>query len=117
MEIIYRIQDKDGRGPWKPGFSHKWVEDREDHNNLIPIYIQFGMNIINKILYGEYSGTGCQSIKQLQRWFNKSEYYKLLGYGYKSVEIEVNRIIAKSDIQVLFGRAIPLNKNIKADLQ
>lgn len=28
---IYRVQDADGRGPFKPGFSRKWVIDRDDH--------------------------------------------------------------------------------------
>lgn len=112
-DIVYRIQDKDGRGPWKPGFSHNWVEDREDHDNLIAAHQQFGMNAINKILYGEHSGTGCLSIKQLRRWFTKSEYKKLLRYGYKAVKMEVNRTIASSNIQVLFGRAKLLKEDVE----
>ena len=39
---IYRVQDAQGRGPWKPGFSHRWVEDRPDHYNLPPWFVEFG---------------------------------------------------------------------------
>lgn len=33
---IYRVQDAEGRGPWRPGFSKYWVCDRDDHDVLIP---------------------------------------------------------------------------------
>jgi len=112
METVYRIQDKEGRGPWKPGFSHKWVEDRKDHNNLLPWYIEFG-RIDKNLLVGEYSGSGCRTIDQLKRWFTKAEYKKLKKLGYKSVEIKVNRVLAESNIQLFFGRATPLKKSIK----
>lgn len=112
METIYRVQDKHGRGPWKPGFSHKWVEDRDDHDNLIPWYHEFGPAHL-KILDGEHSGSGCRTIEQLKRWFTKSEYLKLKKYGYKAVKMKVNRIIAESDIQLLFGRAKKLRKDVQ----
>ena len=42
MPTVYRVQDADGRGPFKPGFSHQWVEERADHENLLPWF-----NILN----------------------------------------------------------------------
>ena len=83
---IYRIQDKDGRGPWKPGFSHRWVEIRPDHNNLPAWYEEFGP-LHNYISYGEHCGSGCKTIDQLRRWFTKSEYRTLLKYGYRAVRM------------------------------
>jgi hypothetical protein len=41
-KFVYRIQDKKGRGPYRPGFSSQWVEDRDDHDNLFPWYQEFG---------------------------------------------------------------------------
>ncbi len=115
--MIYRIQDKKGRGPWKPGFSTKWVEYRPDHENLPPWTIEF----INKpirnsdgkiLLYKEKAfGCGCITIKQLKRWFSESEYKTLLKFGYRSVEIKPSRIIAESDIQCIFATK-KLLKNI-----
>lgn len=106
-EIVYRIQDSDGRGPWKPGFSRQWVEDRPDHDNLPPWYVEFGP-IHRRALYGEEIGSGCRTLDQLRRWFTRSEYRKLIHFGYKAVKMEVGRILAESDIQCVFGRALPL---------
>jgi len=109
---IYRIQDKEGRGPWKAGFSHQWVETREDHDNLLPAYIDFESPHL-KVKKGNYSGVGCRSKEQLKRWFTESEYKKLVSFGYESVIIKVDNIIAESDIQLVFERSKPLNKNTK----
>lgn len=111
MDVIYRIQDSDGRGPWKPGFSHRWVEDRPDHDNLPPWIIEF-WRIDRKLLVGECAGSGCRTIEQLRRWFSKSEYKTLLSYGYRAVRMEVNRILGESEIQLFFGRATPLNQDV-----
>jgi hypothetical protein len=111
-EIIYRIQDKDGRGPWKPGFSHKWVETRPDHDNLIPWMYEFGP-VHERACTWEHIGCGCLTIEQLRRWFTESEYRKLLGYGYISVKIKPGRILASNNTQCVFARTIPLKKDIE----
>jgi len=96
-ETVYRIQDKDGRGPFKPGFSHRWVQSRDDHENLVPWFVEFGP-IHKTICTFEVAGTGCESIKQLRRWFTKKEYKRLRGYGYMAVKMDVDRILASSEI-------------------
>ena len=112
MLTVYRVQDKDGRGPWAPGISSQWVEDREDHDNLPPFYVEFGP-IHAQILYGEHAGTGCQTLGQLRRWFTSSEYASLSRLGYKAVKMEAGRILASSNVQCFFGRAKPLNEDIE----
>lgn len=108
-DIIYRIQDQDGRGPFKPGFSHKWVSERRDHENLRSWLEEFGP-VHNQLLVGEHCGCGCKSLDQLRRWFTKSEYKKLRKFGYRAVKLNPGRIIAESDTQCVFGRATPLHK-------
>lgn len=110
MDVIYRVQDKEGRGPWRPGFSHKWVRPRPDHDNLPPWLFEFG-RVDRQLLYGEHAGSGCMTLDQLRRWFTKKEYKTLLKYGYQAVSMEVNRILAQSEIQCVFGRAKPLNED------
>lgn len=110
--IVYRVQDIDGRGPFKPGFSNIWVKYRADHDNLKPWFVEFG-RVDRQILYGETSGSACKSIKQLRRWFTKPEYKILKKYGYKSVKIEVDRIIAESDKQCFVARTIPFYRSVK----
>ena len=109
MEKVYRVQDKDGRGPWKPGFSQRWIEDRPDHANLPPWYYEFGQPVL---IPGEHNGSGCITVEQLRRWFTASEYKWLKGKGYQAVCIHVDRVIFKSDIQCLFGRRTSLKKGI-----
>jgi hypothetical protein len=106
---VYRIQDKDGRGPFKPGFSHHWVEDREDHDNLKPWYEEFGP-VHLKMNFRRLGGSACLTIDQLKRWFTASEYNTLIHHGYAAVEIEAGKIIAQSDIQCFFECHHPLNQ-------
>lgn len=105
--IVYRVQDGDGRGPWRPGFSHKWVETRPDHDNLPSWLCEFGPAHL-KAFSWEHCGSGCRTIEQLCRWFTESEYKTLLKGGYQAVEMEASRILVESNIQCLFTRKNPL---------
>ncbi len=112
---VFRIQDKDGRGPWKPGFSICWVEDRqeEEYAALLPWPVEFGRAPLNKRIVGMHMGCGCRTLEQMRRWFTPTEYAKLLGYGYHAVKLEAGRILAESDIQCVFERAKPLRDGIE----
>lgn len=101
MTIIYRIQDIDGRGPWKPGFSGRWVEYRDDHQLLQPWYIEFPDLKFEKN-WRYYCG--CETIEQLQRWITREEYATLRILGYRSVIIDECEIVARSDIQCVFRK-------------
>lgn len=114
-DIVYRIQDADGRGPWRPGFSHKWVEDRTDDEflALVPWTLQFDTRkIVREHLVGMHLGCGCLTLEQMQRWFRPSEYETLLRYGYRAIRMDDVRVLAQSDIQCVFLRAKPLNKDV-----
>ncbi len=106
---VYRVQDKDGRGPFKPGFSTSWFEPRPDHQYLLPFYQQFGS--IDLFSPAGHLGCGCLTIEQLKRWFSLGEMTTLEKYGYKAVKINCTKIIAWSDIQCVFECAEPINKN------
>lgn len=110
-EVIFRVQDCEGRGPWRPGFSHRWVECRPDHDNLLPYFSEFGRIYL---LHNPemHFGCGCKTMGQLRRWFTKAEYNKLRKFGYKAVRMEVDNVLAESNIQCVFERAVPLNKNL-----
>ena len=112
MPIVYRIQDLTGRGPFKPGFSHVWVIPRPQHDKLKPIYEDFPhYRLLLEEALGRgftHFGTGCLSLEQLREWFIEPEYRKLLVLGYRAVKLEVDEILAESDIQCLFARRMPL---------
>jgi hypothetical protein len=115
MIEIFRIQDVDGRGPWKPGFSNKWVISRDDIENLIPWPVQFDApKILHQIVKSKmHSGCACRSIDQLRRWFTPAEYETLRKYGYEAVRMHADRILAESTIQLVFLRDMPLNEGGK----
>lgn len=110
---VIRIQDKEGRGPWKPGFSDRWVEWRDDCTRLLPGFLEFP-TALSDVRDGEHIGSGCMTIEQLRRWFTENEYRTLLAHGYQAVQIEVDRIIAQSEIQCIFARRDPLNLKVHA---
>jgi hypothetical protein len=112
MKTIYRIQDAEGRGPFRPGFSHKWCEPREDHDALFPWMIEFGPVHANRAP-GYHVGCGCLLIDQLRRWFNKSEVKTLREFGYHAVRMEVDGLLASGESQCVFERAKPLAVDIE----
>ena len=110
--IIYRVQDRDGRGPWKPGFSHVWVSDRpdEEFELLKPIQVDFPDL---RVRSAYHVGVGCVSLEQLRRWFKREEFYILRKHGYRCVKMTVKRIVAESDIQCVFERSLALKRGCK----
>ena len=111
MDIVYRVQDREGRGPFKPGFSHRWVQDRPDLENLQPWYVEFG-RVDSQVLTGSTCGSACRTLEQLRRWFLKNEYATLQAFGYFAVEISVDRVIAESRVQCFVSRALPFNVDL-----
>ena len=107
--FVYRVQDADGRGPWKPGFSQVWFEDRtdEEYAALAPWPMEVLMEI-RKAARGKSVGFACENLDQLRRWFTPSEYKTLLRYGYRAVKLEVDAVLARSETQCAFVRSKPL---------
>ena len=108
--IVYRMQDAEGRGPYRPGFSQYWVEDRSDHDNLLTWMQEFARYAIPS---RGYFGCGCRTLEQLRRWFIESEYETLLRYGFQAVEMDVARVLYESEIQLIFQRARPLRIGVE----
>lgn len=110
---IFRVQDANGRGPWKPGFSHKWVRENPDYD-LVAWPVQFGVDLIRHAsIAGMFVGYGCETVDQLRRWFDREEYAKLVALKHVAVKLEVGRILASSDIQCVFERSKPLNQDVE----
>jgi len=108
-QTIFRIQDKEGRGPWRPGFSHNWVIPRPVHDLLIPPYLEHP-NFIEEIYKHRFTGVGCKSLDQLRVWISKKEYKKLLKYGYQAGLFRDCNIFLDSEIQSIFSREQHLSK-------
>lgn len=110
METIFRIQDADGRGPWRPGLPRRWVDDSTTAQP--PALFEEFPNWKELLKNGCHHGCGCRSIEQMRRWFTKSELWKLRRLGFAIVTMDVDEIIAESDDQIIFARQLPLNEDI-----
>ena len=113
MFTVYRVQDSNGHGPFKPGFSKRWVEYRPDHEQLLSWIQEFGFGCVRGLLAKETAGCGCRDLEQLRRWFTRNEYRELLRLGYQAVEMDVERVFAEGPTQCVFGRAMPLNQGTR----
>lgn len=112
MIRIFRIQDADGRGPYKPGFSHRWVDQRADDTHRPPYFVEFP-HISRLLLPGWHYGCGFRTARQLHRWFSQAEVGRLKKLGYDVVLLDVDRIIAESDNQLVFACVEPLRFRVR----
>lgn len=112
---VYRVQDADGRGPFKPGFSKTWVDEIfhpevKEH----PTWMQeFGTDLIaRKGRKGEYFGSAVLYLGKLREWFSPTERQKLKELGYYIAAMNAERLLAWSPAQVVFARSLPLNRSV-----
>ena len=107
--VVYRVQDSDGREPWKPGFSQVWFTDRtaEEYAALAPWPLEI-MVAIRQASRGKEVGYACETLDQLRRWFTPTEYKTLLRHGYHAVKLDAEAVLARSAMQCVFVRSKPL---------
>lgn len=114
METIYRVQhEKDGRGPYRPGLTWQWQE--EDGPAHPPIQLEFDVpSAWSQALTGQAVGCGFRTLEQLHRWFSPMELAKLTALGFRVVKLEVDRVLAESENQLIFCRSKPLAEDAEA---
>lgn len=108
MTIVFRVQDADGRGPFKPGVTETWLDADPDRTGPPSWMEEFGPNLLRDVgKAGEHHGSACRTIDGLLGWFTATERSKLAGLGYRVVEFRDARVLAESESQVVFGRMKP----------
>jgi len=112
-ELLLRIQDENGRGPWKPGFSHNWVDDSRRFD-LPPLQEDFGLDfkpIVEAAFQrGLHIGTAVRGPERFNQWFTPSERLKLAMFGYRIVDASSCEILGETNWQALIGSAQPLSE-------
>jgi hypothetical protein len=115
--IFYRVQSiVDGRGPWRPGFSKKWLDNSrtDEEYRRLPLWTkEFDRWKILREAGHEYVGCGCVSPEQLRLWFTPLEYSRLIALGFLAVQFTDARLLAQSDVQCVFSRKKPLYDDVK----
>jgi hypothetical protein len=115
MTLVCRIQDADGRGPYKPGFSQYWVEDSPVAPPL-PITLAFPdvMEAAHKIVTQKGGACGCafRTLMQASAWFTPSEILTLAKLGYSLCWMKADEVIAENKDQLVIWTQLPLAKAV-----
>ena len=107
---VYRVQDENGRGPYKPGLSHIWTDAH--HNDRNPsLFEEFKVSPEDMATLwqaNENGGCAFADLRQLNSWFGLHERFRLEELGYSIVTMLVDRVLFQSDRQLIFARKRPL---------
>jgi hypothetical protein len=112
--VVYRIQARDGHGPFRPGVTVQWLVPRKGRDALPSWMDEFGVDaVLSRLTPGWYAGCACMTLAGLRRWFSEQEYKNLLELGFDAVSIDVDRVVAQSEIQLVFERKQALRHGAK----
>jgi len=106
---ILRIQDKSGRGPWRPGFSAQWLSE---NGPPLPPAIQETVPNFSAIVAKAHNAglhIGCAVREEdLRHWVQSCEMQKLMAMGFRIVNASQCQVLAHDDHQVLIASKKPL---------
>jgi hypothetical protein len=106
---LWRIEAADGRGPFRPGFSHRWRSPTG--KDFPPPWVEAGISLgafQGLFSDGFQGGCGCRSRRQLHAWFNFAERRRLSRFGFRTVRFTPDRILLETPTQVIFERRLSL---------
>lgn len=106
---VCRIQDRFGRGPYRPGMPVLWVDDDGPVNP--PWWREIGLSMHDahsRMDDGHHWGCGFVSLQQMHAWFTAKEMRALSRLGYFLVWLRPDVILAETPRQVVFGCKAPL---------
>jgi len=109
--VILRIQDREGRGPYRPGFSCRWSDP--DGPDCPPWWIEIGIDMASALagMSDQFHwGCGFRTNDQLNSWFTEREQVKLGRLGFMLVTIIPDTVLVDTARQVVFGTRRPLSK-------
>lgn len=109
--IVFRVQDSQGRGPFKPGVPAKWADPEfAPGMKALPTFMEeFGFDVFDRLgRPGEHFGSAVRRARSISDWFSKSEQIKLHDLGYRLTGLRNARVLAESQNQIVFARSKPL---------
>lgn len=106
--VLFRIQDAEGRGPYKPGISRLWADATHGLRAGAAISIEFGPDVYDRVPAGVHAGCAFATLDQLHAWFSEAEIARLRVMGYRIVTVKADGIVAQSARQTVFWSRRPL---------
>lgn len=116
MTTAYRIQAKDGRGPYRPGFSQVWCDDDFAPGvQPLPTWMEeFGYeNVVKRARRDEQIGSAVRAVGNLDKWFSRAEQERLAALGFFIACITRVRVLAESENQLVIARRVPFCKKYR----
>jgi hypothetical protein len=111
--MAYRVQAADGRGPWRPGFNHTWIDGNAPADRLIEtVFDLVPMGQLQNLSPLLHWGSACRSLDSLMHWFTPVERTRLQGLGFYPVQLSIDIVLAESPWQLVIGRKLPFNKGV-----
>ncbi len=105
---VYRVQASDGRGPWRPGFSLRWIDQHAPVGRLSETIMDLmPISELRSLPNTMHYGCACRSLQSLCNWFTPLEIERLEALGFYPVRMNVDRILIESQWQMLVGRRRP----------
>ncbi len=109
MSRVFRVQDREGRGPFRPGFSRLWLDEDIGERAELPSWIEeFGPAAFGAAPDGAHGFSAVRTLDKLRAWFSASETERLVRFGFVVVEVPDAHVICESEHQVLCWRDRPL---------
>lgn len=105
---IIRVQDSDGRGPWRPGFSHLWTGDDTPTGMTAIFHYPEAMDAaVRANRRGLHVGCAVYDI-DIGKWFSPRDLEKLTSLGFSTVDASRCTVIFSAPGQLLIGSTLPL---------
>ena len=109
--LVYRVQDRDGRGPWRPGLSHKWIDDTAPAGRLTETVMDLmSIAALRALPRTMHYGSACRSRAALFEWFTPIECTRLATLGFYPVQLRADIVLVESPWQLLIGRSRPFTE-------
>jgi len=105
---VVRVQDADGRGPWRPGFSQTWIDGDAPADRLMETVMDLvPLHVLRALPDTMQYGCACRSLDALMRWFTPREKETLARAGYHPVRLRADVVLAETEWQLVIGRRRP----------
>ena len=106
IATVYRVQDAEGRGPYRPGMSGRWCDPGHEARNPA-VWDETGPAAVETLPRGRHAGCGFLTLGALAAWFTGPELSALERLGYGVVRLPGATIHARGGLQVMFWRDRP----------
>jgi hypothetical protein len=108
---ILRVQDREGRGPWRPGLAARW--SFAETAQILPASWEEIPDLHIRVERAAQRGllhVGCavRGTEGLRLWFNRGELQRLRDLGFSVVRCTDVEVIAETPHQLVIGRRAEL---------